>query len=149
MPGQAGYSGGFGTLAADIADREPPATPGNLEHVVEVAANLIPLARCLVRCRQVHAGDARQLGRQQAALQRAGGLPLLRVEPGVVQGKRRTPGQILRQIQGISRHCPAARPADHEDSGAAVAGAQRKAPGRIGDQFGGHGCARLLRCPGK
>ncbi len=47
MPGQAGYSGRFGTFAADIADGEPPTPPGNLEHVIEVAANLIPLARCL------------------------------------------------------------------------------------------------------
>ena len=73
-----------------MVNRQRP--PGNLEHVVEVAANLVPLARCLVRCRQVHARDVRQLGWQQAALQGTGGLQLLRVEPGVVQGKRRTPG---------------------------------------------------------
>src|SRR5712691_13509085 len=45
MPGKASYCGGLGTLAADIADGEPPTAPGDLEHVVEVAANLIPLAR--------------------------------------------------------------------------------------------------------
>src|SRR6266568_7944487 len=68
MPGEPGYGGGLGALAADIADGEPPTAPGNLEHVVEVAANLVSLASCLVPGRQVHARDGRQLGRQQAVL---------------------------------------------------------------------------------
>ena len=70
--------GGLGALAGDVADQEHPALRAG-EDVVEVAADLVELAGRAVQDGRGPAGHVRQLGRQQAVLQRRGRSPCARV----------------------------------------------------------------------
>ena len=71
VAGERGDGGGLGALAADVADHERPGAVAGREAVVEVAADLVALARGVVARRQLDARDVRQRRRQQRALERA------------------------------------------------------------------------------
>ena len=85
--------GRFGTLAAHVADDEPPRLAVDLEHVVEVAADLVALARGAVAGRDARARDLRERRRQQARLQGTRDVIALGVQAGVVE---REPGPAAR-----------------------------------------------------
>ena len=70
----AGQRGGARPLAAHVADRDGPQAEAELEHVVEVAADLPALRARAVRGAELEPRDRRQTRRQQAVLQRLGDL---------------------------------------------------------------------------
>ena len=65
-----GDDGGLRALAADVAEDGEPVVVGELEHVVEVAADLVAVAGGPVRGRDVEPGDARRRRRDQRLLER-------------------------------------------------------------------------------
>ena len=71
VPGQRRHRGGLGALAAHVAHHHEPLAVAHLHGVVEVAAEVRPLAGGLEGGLELEAGDRRQGGRQQRALQRA------------------------------------------------------------------------------
>ncbi len=76
-------------LAADVADDERVAPVALREDVVEVAADLVALARGAVGRGQLQAVDLRQMRREQRALERLGRARALLVEARVLDRDRR------------------------------------------------------------
>ena len=70
VAGQRGHDRGGRALAADVAEHEPPRRAVDLEGVVEVAADLGPVARRPVPAADVEAGDRQQHRRKERRLQR-------------------------------------------------------------------------------
>ena len=100
----------------------------DLEHVVEVAADLVALAGRPIPRRDTRAGNRGKRRRQQARLQRSGDVVTLRVEAGVVE---RQPG-ASRELFGereIGRTETPPGPRRHERQRAEhpTAGAERDA----------------------
>ena len=84
-----GHGGGVRALALNVADQRRPGPVARREEVVEVAAELDPLARRPEAHRRAQATDRGQRARPQRALQRAGDRPLAVVELGVDDRDRR------------------------------------------------------------
>ena len=97
VPDQPHDGGGLGPLPADVADDRRPGPGAGFEDVVEVAPHLVAVPHREVPRGQVHMGDVRQVGRQQASLQHLGRAVPLLVEQGVVESRPRPPGDLLRQ----------------------------------------------------
>ena len=76
-----------GPFAAHVADDEPPRVLVDLEHVVEVAADFVALARGLVPRGDARAGNVGQRRRQQARLQRPRDVVAFGVETSVVDAR--------------------------------------------------------------
>ena len=95
VAGERGHRGRLRALAADVADDQRPAAVALREDVVEVAADLVALARGAVARGQLQPGDLRQVRRQQRALQRLGGARALLVEARVLDRDRRLGGDAL------------------------------------------------------
>jgi len=98
--GEAGERGArrrLGALAGDVPDHHHPALgPG--EDVVEVAADLVELARRPVQHGGRPAGHLWQLGRKQPVLERAGDRGPVAVAAGVGDGDPRAPADLGRQL---------------------------------------------------
>ena len=84
VPCQRREPGRLRALARDVADDRGPDARLGREDVVEVASHLVLIAGCAIAGRDVEPGDLRQLGRQQALLQRVGDVGALRVEARVL-----------------------------------------------------------------
>ena len=91
-----------GALADDVADQQRPLALGGVEDVVEVAADLVAAPGGAVAGGQLDAGDARELRRQQRALQLPGDLGLLREQADVVERQRGAGDEAL----GVARAGP-------------------------------------------
>ena len=120
VPGGRRHGGRLLALAADVTDGDGPA-PGHREHVVEVAADLEPLAGRHVGRVQVEPGDVRQRGGQQAALQRLGHLGAVPEHAVHPDGHAQVPAEFLGQAQVGELEAPLARGAGQGQR--AVAGA--------------------------
>ena len=88
-------------LAADVADGQVEAALARLEGVVEVAADVAAAAGRVVDGGQLDPGDVGQVGRQQAALERAGDLVAVLVEPGGVDGRCGPAGELGREREVV------------------------------------------------
>ncbi len=144
MAGQPGDGRRLGTRTADVADGEAVRAVADREDVVEVAADLVALARRAVDDLDLdvrHIGETR---RQEAALEGLADRRALRVQAGVVQGQSGPAGQVLGQLQDllaevVVRGLPERQHADH-----AVAGDQRQDHGLTADRL-----SRGERGPGR
>jgi hypothetical protein len=127
-----GHRGGVRALALDVADQRRPGPVAGREEVVEVAAELDPLARGV----EAHGGgeplDHRQPARPQRALQGRGDRPLALVELRVGDGHRRELGQ-LDEDRLVARGELALGAVDHLEHPelAAAAGQRRAQPRRL------------------
>ncbi|GAA2902223.1 hypothetical protein GCM10010524_37580 [Streptomyces mexicanus] len=79
----------------DVAHHQRGPCPGQRDHVEPVAPHAGPSGQVPVG--RLHSGGLRQGGGQQAALERHGRVVLVGVAAGVVDGERRTGGQLLRE----------------------------------------------------
>ena len=106
MAAVGGQRGRRGAAAGDVADHHHPAAL-HRERVVEVAADpVLPPRRPVERGERV-AGDLRQRGRQQRALQRAGDRRALLVQPGVLDRDAGAAPDLLEQLEvGLGEHAP-------------------------------------------
>ena len=102
VPGEGGHRRRLGALAADVADHQRPVATAGGEAVVEVAADLVALPGGDVASGELHAGDLRQPGGQQRALQGAGDVVALGVQARAVQRQRGPPAELLEQRQQIA-----------------------------------------------
>ena len=113
VPGESGDRGGLRSLAAHVADHEPPRAFVDLEHVVEVAADLVALAGRLVPRGDARAGDRGQRRRKQARLQRARDVVAFGVQARVVDRQPGTARELLGERE-IGRAEATARSRRHE-----------------------------------
>ncbi len=95
VAGHRGQRGGIGALPADVAHRDRPAAGAGLEDVVEVAADVVGLARGPEPGCDLEAGDIRQVRRQQALLESGRDVAALAVDPSVVDCDRRSPRELF------------------------------------------------------
>ena len=116
VPGETRERRRPGALPADVTDDRGPRASADLEDVVEVAADVVALARRAVRGADVDAGHQRQRRRQQARLERVGDAPPVFVETGVLHCQCRTPRQLFDQHQVVDV-VPAARRRDAQPEG--------------------------------
>ena len=98
VPRRGRHRGGVLALAADVAHRDAPAVSG-LEHVVEVAADLVELRRADVGRGELKAGYLGQPRGQQAGLQRLGDLRPLAEHPVDPDGDRQVPAELLGEAE--------------------------------------------------
>ena len=109
VAGQPGDGCGLGALAAHVADRHRPLPVGQVEDVVEVAADIVALAGRGIAGAELDVRHRWQGGGQQRALQRLRDGGALLVEPGVVDGERGAAGEVEQQagvISGITGAAP-------------------------------------------
>lgn len=91
--GERGQRRRLRALLAHVADGHGPAARRDLEQVVEVATDLVGLARRAVAARDLEAGDVGQPGRQERGLERPRGVVALPVQARVLDSTcRRSPG---------------------------------------------------------
>jgi len=107
---------------------------GHGEHIIEIAADLVPLSGRRVLHRQIHPRHPRHLGQQQAALQRPAGLQLLRVQPRVIERERRPATEIFHHLDSLAREAVTAGPTDDEHAEHPPARDQRAAPDGVRGQ---------------
>ena len=115
-------------LARDVADADGPARGGR-EGVVEVAADVVELARRAVERRGPQPGHRRQLRRAQALLQLPRDLGALLRQAGVEHGDRGAAAELLGQPAVLVGE--RARPAERQRPELAAAGAQRDDEPRV------------------
>ena len=117
---------GLRALAADVADDREPVVLGRREEVVEVAADLVLLARRPVQRAGLDARDLRQQRRQQRGLQRLGDLGAGAVEAGVLDRGGRAQREVLGEPQvGVGEAPPRLRADERDHAEDAVAHAHR------------------------
>ncbi len=95
-------AGGCAALAGDVSDHDPAAVAGG-QDVVEVAADLHPLAVGVEDDGDVETRYVRRLGRAQATLQVLRDPVAFLVEAGVVEGERGPVRQLAEQLQVARR----------------------------------------------
>ena len=118
--------GGLHPAPADVADHDPEAPVGQLERVVPVAARVVARVAGDVADDELVAGQLRQRGRQQRALQRRGGRVLAREQAGVVEREPGAPAELLGELELARRVlAPGLRPDERHRAERAAAGGQR------------------------
>src|SRR5690606_10735932 len=118
----AGDGGRLRPRTADVADGEAVRTVVDREDVVEVAADLVALARGAVDDLDLDVRDVGEARGQQAALEGLADRHALRVQAGVVQGQGGPAGEVLGQFQDllaevVVRRLPERQHADHAVAG--------------------------------
>jgi hypothetical protein len=98
VPGLTGDGGRLRPLAAHVADHDRPAPVAGVEQVVEVPADLVPLAGRVVPGGHLEPRNLRQLAGEEARLQRPRHPGPLAVQAGVVGRQRGPAGQVDRQL---------------------------------------------------
>ena len=89
-----------------IADDEVEPPVGEVDRVIPIAADVRAHTGREVAGRQLKASEARQVARQEAALQRDGGLVLSAVEHGVLDRQRGPARQVLGHLEVVRGESP-------------------------------------------
>lgn len=134
MPGQAGDGRRFRARTADIADGESVGTVPDREQVVEVAADLVALARGAVDDLDLHSGYLGETRRQQAALECLADGRALGIQAGVVEGECRSAGEVFREFQDLLAEVVVGRLAEGQHADDPVAGHQWQHHGLAADR---------------
>jgi hypothetical protein len=102
MASQARYCRRARTLPADITDDGRPRAVAHLEHVVEVATKIVPIAGRSISGADVHAGNRWQRRRKQRRLKRVGNAAAIFEETRVLDGESSPPRQLFCQDEIVN-----------------------------------------------